>query len=215
MFAYLGFKFVRQFTINGASVVSSTKNINGQDMVLSGLVLFLLFSFPSESFAGNAQPVAGEQQERSPMSDESESKVAKLPLALAKMGAFRCIERADQLSKFLSRGQGDILIVDRDESANTNAKMITATLITPVDDNLYSTVSIVLAPTHNGCSASYSSVLTVPQACDKAEKQHFPSLSFNPIGKTPYRVAVIGANARVLSNNVVSGCVLTKHELIN
>lgn len=139
--------------------------------------------------------------------------VSKLALAVVQLGVLRCVERAEQVSKFLSRGSNDVLILDRPAVGNA-ADMVTASLLVPTEAGGHSTVQISLVPTPNGCSANYSAILHVAMKCEEAEKKLFPGLAFRPLREGSYRLALIGEVGRVLSSEAAGRCSLVKSEVI-
>lgn len=167
---------------------------------------------PTKGAPAPATPAAAAGGPR-PAAPPPTANVSRLALSVAQLGVLRCVERADQLAKFLGRGAGEVLILDR-PGANPSAEMFSATLLVPTGDGNHSTVEINLAPNATGCSASYSAISHVNTKCDQAEKKFFPDLMFKPLGEAPYRLALINETGRALSREVPSGCLLVKHEVI-
>ena len=139
--------------------------------------------------------------------------VSKLALAVVQLGALRCTEMADKVAKFVGRGTGEVLIVDR-VAAQSSSDIISATMIVPLDGGAFSSVDIVLAPTANGCSAVYSARIHVAEKCEQAQKRLYGDLAFSQINDVPYRISSISDSARVLSQDVATGCMLMKHEVV-
>ncbi len=140
--------------------------------------------------------------------------VSRLALSVTQMGAFRCVERADQVARFLGRGPGDIFIVDR-PAPGPNVDLITVTMIVNQGGGNHSTIEISLTPTPTGCTASYAASVSAAEPCEQAERKLYSGLAFRPLESgAPHRVATIGNEARVLSRPVPGGCVLTKHEVV-
>jgi len=160
----------------------------------------------------NTPPGAGTSASP-PRSAQGAAKVSKLALTMVQLGALRCVERADQLSKFLSPSGTEVAIVDN-ISAGAISEVITATLLVPSNEFRYSTAEITLTPTINGCSAHYAVTYYVPEKCPEAEKRLYRDLIFNPLEDLPFRLTMIGAGARVLSHQIAAGCLITKHEFI-
>jgi hypothetical protein len=176
---------------------------------LKNLGFVALLCLASPGLRAQATP----PNEGAPTLQTKSAAISKLALAVAQMGVLRCVERADQLAKFLGRGTGEVFILDR-PGANPSTDMVSATLLVPTGDGNHSTVEINLAPNATGCSASYSAISHVNTKCDPAEKKLFPGLVFKPLGEVPYRLALINEAGRALSRDVPGGCLLVKHEVI-
>ena len=138
---------------------------------------------------------------------------SKLAIAATQIGALRCAERADQVAKFLTSNQGDLLILDHEVGVPVK-DLMTATLIVPFGNEDFSTVEVTLTPTTAGCSAHYSATIFSPVKCVDAEKKFYGDLVFQGIENVPYRMAMISKSARVMSRKVARGCLLTKNEVI-
>ena len=161
------------------------------------------------AFAAPAQPAAAPAA-----AGPAGRGVSRLAVTVTQMGAFRCVERADQVARFLGRGTGDIFIVDR-PGPGPNVDLITVTMIVNQSGGNHSTIEISLAPTPNGCTASYAASVSAAEPCEQAERKLYSGLAFKPVESgAPHRVATIGNEARVLSRPVPGGCVLTKHEVV-
>ena len=141
------------------------------------------------------------------------SGVSKLALAVVQLGNLRCAEMADKVAKFVGRGTGEVVIVDR-LAAQSSSDVVSATMIVPVDGGIYSSVDIVLAPTSNGCSTVYSATIHVAEKCEQAQKTLYGGLAFSQINDVPYRISSISDSARILSQDVATGCLLTKREIV-
>lgn len=140
--------------------------------------------------------------------------VSRLAVSVTQMGVFRCVERADQVAKFLGRGLNDIYIVDRPGSG-ANVDLITATMIVDQAGMNHPTIEISLVPTANGCTASYAASVFAAESCEQAERRLYKGLTFRPVKPgVPHRIATIGTQARVLSRPASGGCLLTKHEVV-
>lgn len=161
----------------------------------------------------NIQPPQAAVQPVQPGAAPQSQGISKLALTVAQLGVLRCVERADQVAKFLGRGVKEVLIMDK-PARGMPADMVSATLLVPMDDGNYSTVEINLFPTANGCSANYSATLQMADSCAQSETKFYGNLVFKPLDGTPYRVSMINDNARVLSKKLPTGCLLTKHEVI-
>ena len=160
---------------------------------------------------GQTQPAAPQAAAASGSADRG---VSRLALSVTQMGAFRCVERADQLAKFLGRGAGDIFIVDR-PGPGPNVYLISVTMIVNQGGGNHSTIEISLMPTTTGCTASYAASVSAAEPCEQAERKLYSGLAFKPVESgAPHRIATIGNQARVLSRPAAGGCVLTKHEVI-
>lgn len=175
-------------------------------------LLVVLMSAGAGKNADSAQktPKSGASK---PVETKSIPAVSRLALEVANQGALRCVERADQLAKFFGRGENEVSIVDKSMGASS-IDLVSATLLVPTEGRNYSTVDISLVPTANGCTASYSATVYVAESCAQSEKKYYGDLTFKPLGRVPYRLALIGSNARVLSKELPGGCMFTKHEVI-
>jgi hypothetical protein len=168
-------------------------------------------SRPGRPMTG-AIPSAGRQGAAT--KPQSAANASNLALSITQMGAFRCVERADQVARFFSRGAGDIFIVDR-PGPRPNADQISVTMIVNQGLGNYPTVDISLTPTANGCTAFYAASITAPESCEQAERTLYRGLTFKILRSgLPHRIATIGNEARVLSRPVPGGCLLTKSEVI-
>lgn len=166
---------------------------------------------PLGSPAGQVQPAA---PQAAAVSDPALRGVSRLALSVTQLGAFRCVERADQLARFLGRGAGDIFIVDR-PGPGPGFDLISVTMIVNQGGGNHSTIEIILTPTPTGCSASYAASVSAAEPCEPAERKLYSGLAFKPVESgAPHRLATIGNEARVLSRPVPGGCVLTKHEVV-
>lgn len=157
---------------------------------------------------------SGPAQRASPLGTPVVRNVSRLAISLTQLGAFRCVERGDQVARFFGRGAGDIFIVDRPGS-RPNDDLISVTMIVSLGGGNHSTIDLSLAPTPNGCTAFYAASVAAAEPCEQAERKLYRGLAFRPVnGGVPHRVATIGKEARVLSRPVPGGCLLTKHEVV-
>lgn len=139
--------------------------------------------------------------------------VSKLAMTVVQLGVLRCVERAEQVARFLGRGQGDILVFNR-AGPSSGEDFVSATMLVPTGGGQHASVELVLVPSPTGCGASYTATLHLAEKCEQAESKVYPGLTFRPLGSTPYRLAVISDMARVQTLDVVGGCVLSKHEVV-
>ncbi|NOU23199.1 MAG: hypothetical protein HOO93_15720 [Methyloglobulus sp.] len=141
---------------------------------------------------------------------------AAYPLAenVAKMGAFSCAARANQIAQFLGGAPGEILILDN-LADNFDRRLIHATLLIPEPDGRFASAEITLAPNQaNGCGTAYQISSYADQSCEKAAQERFPKLKFMALGKTELRIAKIDNHARILAKPMGDGCLLTKSEIV-
>jgi hypothetical protein len=186
-------------------------------VLLAGLGIGIAGAQPSQTPSAVAAP-AGQVQPTAPQAAAASAPagrgVSRLALSVTQMGAFRCVERADQIARFLGRGAGDIFIVDR-PGPGPNMDLITVTMIVSQGGGNHSTIEISLTPTPTGCTAAYAASVSATEPCEQAERKLYSGLAFKPVESgAPHRVATIGNEARVLSRPVPGGCVLTKHEVV-
>lgn len=185
--------------------------------LLAGLGIGLADAQPSQTPNAMGTPTGQTQlaaTRAAAASGSAERGVSRLALSITQLGAFRCVERADQLAKFLGRGAGDIFIVDR-PGQGPNFDLISVTMIVNQGGGNHSTIEISLTPTPTGCTASYVASVSAAEPCEQAERKLYSGQAFKPVESgAPHRIATIGNEARVLSRPVPGGCVLTKHEVV-
>ncbi len=138
----------------------------------------------------------------------------QLAVVLTKMGAFRCVERANQIAHFLGGSGGEVLLVDL-PGRTPASDLIHATMLVPIEKDTLSSVEITLAPSISGCQASYEATIHSPARCSEAIKQQYPKQEFTEIEKTGVLIASLGKHSRVTARPANSGCLLLKHELIH
>lgn len=138
------------------------------------------------------------------------------PLAenLAKIGAFSCAQRANQIGSFLT---GNIIpdIVLQTPKDNPNNRLLMSTMVIP-DQNKQSIVGIVsLAPNQvNGCGGSYHTVSFSNKDCSKTTVEKYPKIKFQPINQSKVQISVVNQALWLLAIPADKGCILLKEEII-
>ncbi len=170
--------------------------------IISVLVLFPVLSFQAVADTSGSHATANRGTHQ-------------LAVALTKMGAFRCVERANQVGHFLSGGGGgEVILVDL-PGRSPASDLIHATMLVPTEKNALSSVEITLAPTASSCQASYEATTQSTEPCNKTIKQEYPRHEFTEIKKTGVLIASLGKHSRVMAKPVGKGCMLVKHEMIH
>lgn len=140
--------------------------------------------------------------------------VSPLAQNLAKIGAFSCAERANQISNFLSPdGQHELIL--QTPKDNSNNRLLMASIVTKGinDTNILSSIS--LAPNQvNGCGGSYQTISHSPNTCSKASLSLFPKEKFQNIGKSKVKIAVISRALWIVALPINDGCIFIKEEII-
>lgn len=171
-------------------------------------------TLPASAVGASAPPAQPAEAQAAAASGALGRGVSRLALAVTQTGAFRCVERADQVARFLGRGTGDIFIVDR-PGPGPNVDLITVTMIVNQGAGNHSTIELSLTPTPNGCTAAYAASVSAAEPCEQAERKLYSGLAFRPVESgAPHRVGTVGNEVRVLSRPVPGGCVLTKYEVV-
>lgn len=139
------------------------------------------------------------------------------PLAvnLARAGALQCVERANQVARFVDPSTiSQTLLQVADNNPNTH--LVMATMVVPSDKKTDSLVSVALAPNQaNGCGGSYHAISYLDAPCDQATARTFPNIKFNRMNNTSVSVAVINRTMWVLAMSAGKGCVIQKEEVLN
>lgn len=137
------------------------------------------------------------------------------PLAvnLARMGAFACAERANQIAGFLDPGQAAQAIVHTPES-HPNQRLLMSTLVIPAGSG-HAIGGVALAPGQaNGCGGSYRVLMYSDLPCKKAVEKNYPGITFGKVGQLDVEMAVLGRNMWIVAMPAGSGCVLEKQEIV-
>jgi len=163
------------------------------------------------AFAAMAGITSAQEVEKS--AEKANSIKSKFATTVIQLGVLRCADRADQVSRYLSRLGNEVVVVDR-LAQGKSAEMVTATMLIPSGSDDFVTAEISLFPSESGCSASYAATIYSKDSCSTAEKKYFGDLKFTALEKLPYKLSMINANTRVLSKQLNTGCLLTKHESV-
>lgn len=161
--------------------------------------------------------VRGEDKKTTPQSPAIQKPVAPgvHPLAenLAKIGAFSCAERANQIANFLA-GNNPVELVIQSPKDSVNNRLLMSTMLIKSNSN-YITASIALAPNQvNGCGGSYRTIFYSPMTCNEATSAGFPNATFQKIGQTETKIAVINRALWVMASPAGKGCIFVKEEII-
>ena len=140
-------------------------------------------------------------------------KISPLAQNIAKIGAFSCAERANQISNFLAPdGQAEIILQTPKDNLN-NRLLMSSMVIANKESNIVA--SIALAPDQiNGCGGSYRTVFYTPMTCSRAKSLNYPKEKFQNIGKTNTQIAVINRALWIFALPADKGCVFIKEEII-
>lgn len=133
---------------------------------------------------------------------------------LSSMGALACVDRANQISNFLSTNRQAELIIQTPKD-NVNNRLLMASMVIRGGNlpNAYSSVS--LAPNQvNGCGGSYRTIFYSPNSCTKAAPANFPGKKFQALGKSNAQIALINRALWVVAMPADKGCIFIKEEMI-
>lgn len=133
---------------------------------------------------------------------------------LAKIGAFSCAERANQISNFLSpNGQHELIM--QTPKDNVNNRLLMSSIVIKGDKGTSILASISLAPNQiNGCGGSYRTIFHSPNICSKASNTLFPKEKFQNIGKSDSQIAVVNRALWIIAMPIDRGCIFIKEEII-
>lgn len=140
-------------------------------------------------------------------------KVHPLAENLAKIGAFSCAERANQIGNFLT-GNIEPDIVLQTPKDNPNNRLLMSTLV--VSDNKRNGISsISLAPNQaNGCGGSYHAINYSNQPCSQTILNNFKDIKFQSINKTDIQIGVVNRALWIIALPAENGCVIVKEEML-
>jgi hypothetical protein len=140
-------------------------------------------------------------------------KTSKLAVAAVQAGFARCADRAEKVERFLAGQMNSTLIVDNANDGNSSA-IFSGTMIIQLSQEMRSKVEIVLDSSFAGCPGLYSASTYVKEPCNTAQDKFYPGLEFKGLPGSGVRIALIGSRARVLSEDLSAGCLLTKNEVV-
>lgn len=133
---------------------------------------------------------------------------------LARIGAFSCAARANQLASFLSPGYRDITLLHIPAN-NADRSLLSATLLVPTGPQQTALANIALAPNQaNGCAGMYQTIVYKAMACAKALADDYPKVKTQALGETAILMGGIDRNARILAMPADKGCILMKQEMV-
>lgn len=142
------------------------------------------------------------------------TKIQPLAENLAKIGAFSCAERANQIANFLTGNKQADLIFQTPKD-NPNNRLLMSTMIIPNQNYQNAIGGVSLAPNQvNGCGGSYHLVFYTSKQCSNATAEIFPSVKFQPINKTNIQIGVVGRGYWILGMPAENGCVFIKEQII-
>ena len=157
--------------------------------------------------------VNAEEKEQLPLSPVM-PKVHPLAENLAKIGAFSCAERANQIANFLA-GSNPVELVIQTPKDNTNNRLLMSTILIKANKDSYITASIALAPNQaNGCGGSYRATFYSPLACNAATKQAYPDAKFQQLGQSNVQISIINRALWIMAMPADKGCTIIKEELV-
>lgn len=133
---------------------------------------------------------------------------------LARVGAFSCAARANQVAGFLSPQMRDTLVTQLSTS-NPDRSLLSATLVVPMQGTQVALANIALAPGQaNGCGAVYQSIVYQSKSCAAALAADYPAVKTQSLGETAVLIGGIDRNARILAMPADKGCILMKQETV-
>lgn len=136
-----------------------------------------------------------------------------LAVSLARLGAFACVERANQMANFLDAGQSATVIAPPPED-NPNQRLMMPSLLIP-SSNGVAIASIALAPAQaNGCGSGYRVVSFLEMSCRKAIEMNYASLKFSKLQGSEVELAIVGKKMQVIAMPAGTGCVFDKQEIV-
>jgi hypothetical protein len=116
----------------------------------------------------------------------------------ARVGAFGCAARANQIASFLSPQNRDIALMQIPAS-NPDRSLLSATLVVPLQGTQMALASMALAPNQaNGCGGLYQTVVYKSKGCAAALADDYPAVKAQTLGETGILMGGIDRNARVL-----------------
>lgn len=142
------------------------------------------------------------------------AQISVLAQNLAKIGAFSCAERANQISNFLSpNGQHELIL--QTPKDNSNNRLLMSSMLIKASKDSSIVASISLAPNQiNGCGGSYRTIFYSPNTCTKASATNFPNNKFQNIGDSKAQIAVINRALWVIALQADKGCIFIKEEIV-
>lgn len=130
------------------------------------------------------------------------------------MGALACVERSDQVARFLDPGRTSRTLIQT-PADNPNRRLLMLTMVGEPQPGSYSLSNIALAPGQaNGCGASYRTITWVNLPCEKAQAAEFPTVKFTRIDSLAVSAAVINQNMWIVTMPAGPGCVIEKEETV-
>jgi hypothetical protein len=132
----------------------------------------------------------------------------------ARVGAFACAGRANQIASFLSPQNRDIALMQVPAS-NPDRSLLSATLVVPLPGAQMALASMALAPNQaNGCGGLYQTVVYKSKGCAAALAEDYPAVKAQALGETAVLMGGIDRNARILAMPADKGCILMKQETV-
>ncbi|MBP7566127.1 MAG: hypothetical protein KA795_08970 [Burkholderiaceae bacterium] len=132
---------------------------------------------------------------------------------VARIGAFACVERANQIANFLDAGQAAQVIVPAPEN-NANQRLLISSMVIPAGKTT-AVASVALAPSQaNGCGGSYRVLSYSPLPCRQAIEKNHPTLRFAKLDGSDVQLAVASRSLWILAMPAGTGCVFDKEEIV-
>lgn len=132
----------------------------------------------------------------------------------ARVGAFACAGRANQIASFLSPQNRDIALMQVPTS-NPDRSLLSATLVVPLPGAQMALASMALAPNQaNGCGGLYQTIVYKSKGCTAALAEDYPAVKAQALGETAILMGGMDRNARVLAMPADKGCILIKQETV-
>lgn len=176
--------------------------------ILIKYIFYILVFTSLQGYAEDKKPLQEGLQPSTP------AKIHPLAENLAKMGAFSCAEKANQIGNFLGGDTAPDLIIHTPQDSPNN-RLLMSTMIIHDSDKQVVAGSISMAPNQvNGCGASYHAVSFFGKACMSATAEKYPSLKFQSINKTDTQIAVINKSLWILAMPAGNGCIFIKEEIL-
>jgi hypothetical protein len=133
---------------------------------------------------------------------------------MAKLGAFSCAAKTNQVANFLSPAGSDTALLHV-PTGNADRSLISASLFMPMGPKQVAVANITVAPNQaNGCGATYQTFFYHAKACKQAMAEIYPNLKTQPVGDSGVDLGGINRNAQVFSVPAGEGCILIKQEVV-
>ena len=178
------------------------------------LALGALGLFTSAAWAqGNASGQGAATATPAPQAAAPAGQAHPLAVSVARIGAFACVERANQIANFLDASQTSQVIVPAPENG-ANQRLLISSMVIP-SGNATVIAGVALAPAQaNGCGGSYRVLSYSELPCRKAIEKLHPTLKFNKLDRSDVELAVASRTLWIMAMPAGTGCVFNKEEIV-